>query len=94
MEAQGLPITTTIRRFTELSGIGRSKTYEMLDAGILESIHVGSRRLIVVDSYRRLIERQTGEQPASGSTPAVKPTRPRKSRARAPALATARAPAE
>jgi hypothetical protein len=51
-------ITATIKRFTELSGIGRSKTYEMLDAGLLESIHVGTRRLIVLDSYRRLIERR------------------------------------
>src|SRR5437879_4375713 len=48
MNAQGLPITTTIRHFTELSGIGRSKTYEMLDAGQLDSVHVGTRRLIVV----------------------------------------------
>jgi hypothetical protein len=50
-------ITATIPRFRELSGIGRSKIYAMLDAGELESVHVGARRLIIVDSYRRLLTR-------------------------------------
>lgn len=52
------PITATIRRFTELSGIGRSRVYELLSDGTLESIYVGARRLVVMDSYHRLIERQ------------------------------------
>jgi hypothetical protein len=51
-------ITATIPEFRRLSGIGRSRIYELLDAGELESIYVGSRRLILIDSYRRLIERQ------------------------------------
>jgi hypothetical protein len=51
------PITATIRQFGQISGIGRSKIYELLDAGELESIHLGARRLIVVDSYRRLVAR-------------------------------------
>jgi hypothetical protein len=50
-------ITATIPRFREISGIGRSRIYELLDAGELESVHVGARRLIVVDSYRRLLAR-------------------------------------
>jgi hypothetical protein len=58
-------ITATIPRFREISGIGRSKIYEMLDAGELESVHVGTRRLIVVDSYRRLLARlQAAERPS------------------------------
>ena len=51
------PITATIPEFRRLSGIGRSRIYELLDAGQLESIHLGARRLIVVDSYRRLVAR-------------------------------------
>ena len=50
-------ITATIPEFRRISGIGRSRIYELLDAGELESIHIGSRRLILIDSYRRLIER-------------------------------------
>jgi len=50
-------ISATIPEFRRLSGIGRSRIYELLKAGELESIHIGSRRLILIDSYRRLIER-------------------------------------
>ena len=53
-------ITATIGNFCEISDIGRSKVYELLDAGDLDSIKIGKRRLIVLDSYRRLIERQRG----------------------------------
>jgi hypothetical protein len=49
------PITTTISEFRRLSGIGRSRIYELLDAGELGSVHLGARRLIVIDSYRRLL---------------------------------------
>ena len=56
------PITATIPEFRRLSGIGRSRIYELLDAGDLESVHIGSRRLILLDSYRRLIERQRAAQ--------------------------------
>ena len=50
-------ISATIAEFRRLSGIGRSRIYELLKTGELESIHIGSRRLILIDSYRRLIER-------------------------------------
>jgi len=51
-------ITAPISEFCRLSGIGRTKVYELLGDGSLESISIGRRRLIVLDSYRRLIERQ------------------------------------
>jgi excisionase family DNA binding protein len=51
-------ITAPIPDFCRLSGLGRSLVYEMIDDGRLESILIGRRRLIVVDSYRRLIEQQ------------------------------------
>jgi hypothetical protein len=41
-----------------MTGIGRSKTYELLANGDLVSFKIGKRRLIVLDSYHRLIERQ------------------------------------
>jgi len=58
------PITTTISNFCRLTGCGRSKTYELLAEGTLESIKIGKRRLIVLDSYHKLIERQR----AAGAT--------------------------
>jgi len=51
-------ITATIPEFRRLSGISRSRIYELLDAGELDSVHIGARRLVLIASYRRLIERQ------------------------------------
>jgi len=53
-----VPITATIKNFLELSGLGRSKVYELLADGSIESIYVGTRRLVLLDSYHRFIERQ------------------------------------
>jgi len=69
-EIDANPITATILGFCKLSGLGRSKTYELLDAGEIESIHIGSRRLIIVDSYRRLLARL---QATAAKTPRRQP---------------------
>ena len=49
-------ITATIPEFCRISGVGRSKLYELLANGTIQSICVGRRRLVIVDSYRRLVE--------------------------------------
>ena len=68
------PITTTISNFCRLTGCGRSKTYELLAEGTLDSIKIGKRRLIVLDSYHKLIERQRAAgattRSAAGNSPA------------------------
>jgi len=51
-------ISAPISEFCALSGLGRTKVYEMLDSGELTSIKIGKRRLILIDSFRKLIERQ------------------------------------
>jgi predicted DNA-binding transcriptional regulator AlpA len=61
-------ITATIPEFRRLSGISRSRIYELLDCGEIESVHIGARRLIVLASYKALIERQRAK--------AQKPARP------------------
>ena len=55
------PITATIPVFQRLSGISRSRIYELLAIADLKSIRIGRRRLIVIDSYHELIERKRGE---------------------------------
>jgi hypothetical protein len=57
-------ITTTIPEFRRLSGISRSRIYELLDAGEIESVHIGARRLILIESYRRLIDRLRANEAA------------------------------
>jgi hypothetical protein len=83
-------ITTTIGNFCRLTDIGRSKTYELLASGALDSLKIGKRRLIILDSYRKLIEQQR----ATGSSaqirdskcplpqPGAAPTEPRTKRGR------------
>jgi hypothetical protein len=64
MEAasMGIPptnaITCTIAAFVDLSGLGRSRIYELIDEGVIETIVIGKKRLVVLDSYRRLIDAQ------------------------------------
>jgi excisionase family DNA binding protein len=40
-------ITTPVGEFCRLSGLGRTKVYELLGKGTLASITIGKRRLIV-----------------------------------------------
>jgi hypothetical protein len=46
----------SIPDFLATEPFGRTRLYEMLDAGILETVYVGRRRMIVADSYRQYIE--------------------------------------
>jgi hypothetical protein len=73
------PITATIPEFRRISGIGRSRIYELLDEGALESVHIGTRRLIMIDSYRQLLTRLQAAQQEGG------PRRPRPAKATHPA---------
>lgn len=56
-------ITVSIPVFEELSGLGHTKTYELIGREI-ESVLVGRRRLIVVASYLAFLERQKQAQAA------------------------------
>jgi len=57
-QATDAAITVTIGNFCKLTDIGRSKTYELLASGVLDSLKIGKRRLIILDSFRKLIEQQ------------------------------------
>ena len=54
------PITVTIKETKRLTGLGRSKLYELIGDGKLKTTKVGRRRLVYFDS----IERLTGQQAA------------------------------
>jgi len=75
-------ITATIAEFQRISGIGRSRIYELIAAGELESVHLGVRRLILIDSYRRLLARlraaateTRGREPPMGRLVSAEATR-------------------
>jgi hypothetical protein len=50
-------ITAPINDFVQLSGISRTQVYRLLDRGDLHSVKIDTMRLIIMESYRQLIER-------------------------------------
>ncbi|GAA0308286.1 hypothetical protein GCM10009087_17860 [Sphingomonas oligophenolica] len=47
-------ITVRIREASRITGIGRSKLYELIGAGDIETIKVGTITLIPIESHRQL----------------------------------------
>jgi len=50
------PITCTIDEAVRISGISRSRIYQLIDDGKLTTTKIGSRRLVFVSSLRALLE--------------------------------------
>jgi len=48
--------TLRVKAFMERYGFGKTKTYEMINSGRLETIKVDGTRLIKADSVRALLE--------------------------------------
>ena len=51
------PISVRIPEATRLTGIGRSKLYELIASGDIETAKIGTCTLITVASLRQLIEK-------------------------------------
>lgn len=66
--AQLEPISVDILDACRLTGVGRSKMYELMDAGAVRSVKVGRRRLIPVASLREWL---AGLEAASAADPAA-----------------------
>jgi len=49
------PITVRIPTAIRLTGIGRSKIYELIKAGEIETVKIGTSTLLKVESLRRLV---------------------------------------
>jgi excisionase family DNA binding protein len=47
-------LSCTIEEACQATGLGRTKLYEMMDAGQVETFHVGKRRLVLVPSLLQL----------------------------------------
>jgi hypothetical protein len=54
-------VLISIPDFLATEPFGRTRLYEMLDAGIIETVYVGRRRMILADSYRQYVERLKAE---------------------------------
>ena len=54
------PLLCPINEAARLLGVGRTKTYELLATRELESIQIGTRRLVKFDSIKAFIARSAG----------------------------------
>ena len=54
------PMTVRIPTAIQLTGIGRSKLYQLIGAGDIETVKVGASTLIMLASLRRFIETRRG----------------------------------
>ena len=59
-EARLPQLTVRIADAVTMLGIGRSKVYELIGTGELETIKLGSATLILVESITALVERRRG----------------------------------
>lgn len=55
------PLTLTVSAFCAAFGIKRTKTYELIAQGELETLRLGRRRLITYRSAEALISRKVAE---------------------------------
>jgi hypothetical protein len=55
------PVTVTVPKALQISGLGRTKLYELLGAGKVKSTTIGTRRLIDFASLKALLTSKGGE---------------------------------
>lgn len=48
------PVLCSIADAARMLGIGRTKAYELIDDGSLATVSIGARRLVKVESIKRL----------------------------------------
>jgi hypothetical protein len=63
MEFPFSSISASVKEFSRISGLGESTVWAMIHDRRLESVAIGRRRLVLIDSYRKLIERQRAAPP-------------------------------
>lgn len=51
------PLTVRIPVAVQLTGIGRSKLYELIKSGEVETVKIGTATLVTMASLRRLVDR-------------------------------------
>jgi excisionase family DNA binding protein len=66
---QESPLLFTVERTAERLEIGRTKVYELIAAGELESITIGRARRVIPDSIDAYVKRLRAAQPRPDSDP-------------------------
>lgn len=50
------PLLCSVTEAARTLGIGKTKAYELISEGLLETVSIGSRRLVKVSSIHKLVE--------------------------------------
>jgi excisionase family DNA binding protein len=58
------PILCSIAEAAKALGIGRSKTFELISQGVLQTVTIGRRRLVKVSSVEEIAANPTSAGPA------------------------------
>lgn len=66
------PITQPIRAFARDQKLSPTLLYHWADQGEIETVLIGARRHVVVESYKRMVERRRAEQ-AGAKLPSSNP---------------------
>jgi hypothetical protein len=75
MPANSDIITAPVREFSRISGLGVTTIYKLLNESEIDAATVGRRRLIIIASYHRYLDRQRGTPVAA---PVASPPRPKR----------------
>jgi excisionase family DNA binding protein len=54
-------LTISVAKTIKVLGLGRTTVYNLIRSGELETVKIGNRRLVKVESIRRLIDHLTGK---------------------------------
>lgn len=57
-------VLLTVRDFVNATGISRSKVYELMNSGELESIHIGRSRRIPTEAVEAFVAKRRAEASA------------------------------
>jgi excisionase family DNA binding protein len=52
------PLLVSVQEAARMLGIGRTSIYQLINSGELQTMKLGRRRLITIESLRRVTERQ------------------------------------
>lgn len=52
------PLLVSVQQAARMLGIGRTSIYQLINSGELQTMKLGRRRLITIESLRRVTERQ------------------------------------
>jgi excisionase family DNA binding protein len=81
--------TTSISEFCRETGLGSTKVYELINSGELETLTIGKKRLIQLESWRRYLAKHLGKSAPANTRSNWRPPR---SGTRQPSLQTKIAP--